>query len=56
MQVTHELTDSALGLLRGKNIAFVASLMKDGGPQITPVWIDYDGEFILINTAEGREF
>ncbi|MDF0680911.1 MAG: PPOX class F420-dependent oxidoreductase [Candidatus Nitrosocosmicus sp.] len=54
MQITHELTDSAIGLLSGKNIAFVASLMKDGGPQITPVWIDYDGQFILINTAEGR--
>lgn len=54
MQITHELTDSAIGLLKGKNIAFIASLMKDGGPQITPVWIDYDGEYILINTAEGR--
>lgn len=54
MQITHELTDSAIGLLRGKNIAFVASLMKDGGPQITPVWIDYDGQYIIINTAEGR--
>ncbi|WP_148687292.1 PPOX class F420-dependent oxidoreductase [Candidatus Nitrosocosmicus hydrocola] len=54
MQITHELTDSAIGLLKGKNIAFVASLMKDGGPQITPVWIDYDGQYIMINTAEGR--
>ena len=54
MQITHELTASAIGLLKGKNIAFVASLMKDGSPQITPVWIDYDGQFILINTAEGR--
>lgn len=54
MQITHELTDSAIGLLKGKNIAFVASLMKDGGPQITPVWIDYDGQYVLVNTAEGR--
>jgi len=54
MQITRELTDSAIGLLKGKNIAFVASLMKDGGPQITPVWIDYDGQYIMINTAEGR--
>ena len=54
MQITHELTDSAKGLLNGKNIAFVASLMKDGSPQITLVWIDYDGQFIMINTAEGR--
>jgi PPOX class probable F420-dependent enzyme len=54
MQITHELTDKGIGLLKGKNIAFVASLMRDGSPQITPVWIDYDGHFILINTAEGR--
>lgn len=54
MQIVHELTDKGIGLLKGKNIAFVASLMRDGSPQITPVWIDYDGHFILINTAEGR--
>lgn len=54
MQISHELTESAIELLKGKNIAFVASIMKSGGPQITPVWIDYDGQYILINTAEGR--
>ncbi|MEM3064610.1 MAG: PPOX class F420-dependent oxidoreductase [Candidatus Nitrosotenuis sp.] len=54
MQILRELTDSAINLFKGKNIAFVASLMNDGSPHITPVWIDYDGQFILINTAEGR--
>jgi len=54
MQVSHELTDSAINLFRGKNFAFIASLMNDGAPQITPVWIDYDGKFVLVNTAEGR--
>jgi len=54
MQVSHELTDSAINLFRGKNFAFIASLMSDGAPQITPVWIDYDGRFVLVNTAEGR--
>jgi PPOX class probable F420-dependent enzyme len=29
--------------------------MKDGSPQVTPVWVDYDGEYVLINTAEGRQ-
>ena len=28
--------------------------MNDGSPQITPVWIDFDGQFFLVNTAEGR--
>jgi len=54
MQVSRELTDSAISLFRGKNFAFIASLMNDGAPQITPVWIDYDGQFFLVNTAEGR--
>ena len=54
MQVSRELTDSAIGLFKGKNFAFISSLMKDGSPQLTPVWIDYDGQFLLVNTAEGR--
>lgn len=37
-----------------KNIAFVTTLMKDGSPQITPVWIDIADDSILINTAMGR--
>ncbi|MEW6042773.1 MAG: PPOX class F420-dependent oxidoreductase [Thermoproteota archaeon] len=54
MKILRELTPSAVSLFKGKNIAFVASLMNNGSPQITPVWIDYDGQFLLINTAEGR--
>lgn len=54
MQISRELTDSAISLFKGKNFAFVASLMSDGSPQITPVWIDYDEQFFLVNTAEGR--
>ncbi|MEZ4612131.1 MAG: pyridoxamine 5'-phosphate oxidase family protein [Caldilineaceae bacterium] len=26
-----------------------------GVPQVTPVWVDYDGEYVLINTAKGRK-
>ena len=29
--------------------------MPDGRPQVTPVWVDYDGRYVLINTAEGRQ-
>ena len=54
MQINREIDDSVIQLLTGKNFAFVATLMKDGSPQITPTWIDYDGKTILINTAEGR--
>ena len=34
--------------------AFLATLMPDGSPQVTPVWFGTDGEHLLINTAKGR--
>lgn len=50
-----ELSEGAVKLLtEGKNIAHVATIMADGSPQVTPVWIDYDGKHILVNTATGR--
>ena len=54
MQINREIDDSIIQLLTGKNFAFVATLIKDGSPQITPIWIDFEGDTILINTAEGR--
>lgn len=41
-------------LLEDKNLAFVATLMKDNSPQITPTWIDLVDGIIIVNTAEGR--
>ena len=49
-----ELPGLARRLLEGKNFATVATLMADGGPQATVVWIDTDGQLIVFNTAEGR--
>ncbi len=37
-----------------KSFASVATLMKDGSPQVSVMWVDSDGENILVNTAEGR--
>ncbi len=48
------ITDEIAKLLQGKNFAFVATLMKDGSPQITPTWIDLENNMILVNTAEDR--
>ena len=50
-----DLFNTYLDLFTKKSYANIATLMKDGSPQVTPVWVDYDGEFILINTAEGRQ-
>ncbi len=37
-----------------KAFAHIATVGADGTPQITPVWIDYDGQHIRFNTARGR--
>ena len=37
-----------------KAFLYLATLMPDGSPQVTPVWFSTDGEHILINTNEGR--
>jgi PPOX class probable F420-dependent enzyme len=49
------LDDKTKALLEGKNLAHFVTLMKDGSPQVTPVWVDHDGTNVLINTAEGRQ-
>jgi PPOX class probable F420-dependent enzyme len=42
-------------LLREPAHCQLVTLMPDGSPQITQVWVDTDGEHILINTPEGRQ-
>jgi PPOX class probable F420-dependent enzyme len=32
----------------------LGTLMPDGSPQVTPVWVDFDGKFVRINSAKGR--
>jgi len=41
-------------LFKKKAFAHLATVMADGSPQVTPVWCDYDGTHIRINTAKGR--
>jgi PPOX class probable F420-dependent enzyme len=37
-----------------RSYADLALVLRDGTPQVTPVWFDWDGELITINTARGR--
>ncbi|MDE3088368.1 MAG: pyridoxamine 5'-phosphate oxidase family protein [Chloroflexota bacterium] len=37
-----------------KAFAFLALVKRDGTPQVTPLWFDYDGTHIIINTARRR--
>jgi PPOX class probable F420-dependent enzyme len=50
------IPESHQDLLTDEKKAFVylATLMKDGSPQVTPVWFNTDGDYILVNSAEGR--
>jgi PPOX class probable F420-dependent enzyme len=48
------IDDKAIKLFSAKNLVFIATLMKDGSPQLSPVWANYQDGFILVNTAEGR--
>lgn len=34
--------------------AHLATLMADGSPHVTPVWVDYDGANVRVNSAKGR--
>jgi len=49
------MDEKAVKLFEGKNLVYVATLMKDGSPQLSPVWADYEDGYILVNTAEGRQ-
>ncbi len=44
-----------LDLFEKKAYGHLASLLHDGRPHVTPVYADYDGEYILINSAKGRQ-
>ena len=48
------LSDNARRLIQGKNFGHLATLNPDGSPQVTPVWVDLEGDLVLINTARGR--
>ncbi|MDE2447479.1 MAG: PPOX class F420-dependent oxidoreductase [Gammaproteobacteria bacterium] len=51
----NSIPESHLDLFRKKAFANLATLMPNGSPQVTPVWVDYDGRHVIINTAEGRQ-
>ncbi len=48
------MEEKSIKLFSEKNLIFIATLMKDGSPHVTPVWANYEDGYILVNTAEGR--
>jgi PPOX class probable F420-dependent enzyme len=41
-------------LLEKQAFGNLSTLMSDGSPQVTPVWVDYDGKYVRFNSAKGR--
>jgi PPOX class probable F420-dependent enzyme len=52
---TSTIPDKFLPVLTQKKaLAYLATLMPDGSPQVTPVWFFYEGGKFVVNTARGR--
>jgi PPOX class probable F420-dependent enzyme len=49
-----KIPDSHMDLFSKKAFAHLATIMSDGTPQVTPVWVDFDGTHVLVNSARGR--
>ncbi len=49
-----QLTDAQQNILADKNFAHVATLNKDGSPQVSPVWVGFDGTHVIINSERKR--
>ncbi len=41
-------------LLQEPNFCFVATVRRDGTPHVAPVWVDVDGDTVVLNSAKGR--
>ncbi len=49
-----DISGPARELLEAANIGHLATLMADGTPHVTPVWVDVEDSTVLVNSAEGR--
>lgn len=53
-ELARKLTERVIKLIDGKNFAYLATLLPDGSPHVTPMWVDHEGDMLLMNTAIGR--
>jgi len=50
-----ELPEKYKDLFSKKAFGNLGTLMPDGSPQVTPVWVDFDGAHLIVNSAKGRQ-
>jgi PPOX class probable F420-dependent enzyme len=48
------IPDKFIDLFQKRAFANLGTIMSDGSPQVTPVWVDYDGKYVRFNSAVGR--
>jgi PPOX class probable F420-dependent enzyme len=53
--MAERIPDKFLDLFRKPAFGNLATLMPDGSPQVTPVWVDFDGQQVRVNSARGRQ-
>ena len=53
--MSQAIPDKYRDLFTKRAFASLATLMPDGSPQVTPVWVDLDGNQIIVNSAKGRQ-
>ena len=49
------IPEDYMDLFQKKAFGHLATVNADGTPQVTPVWIDFDGTHVLVNSARGRK-
>jgi PPOX class probable F420-dependent enzyme len=52
--MTARIPESHRDILDTKALAHLATIMPDGSPQVTPVWFEFDGTHVIVNSAKGR--
>lgn len=52
--MTQKLSEEQRKIFSKKAFVHLATRMKDGSPQVSPVWVDTDGDYIVVNSAKGR--
>ena len=54
VKLAKKLAERVIKLIDRKNFAYLATLLPDGSPHVTPMWVDHEGDMLLMNTAIGR--
>ena len=53
--MSQAIPDKYRDLFNKRAFASLGTLMPDGRPQVTPVWVDLDGDHVIFNSAKGRQ-